>query len=533
MSMKHLKAIGRWAGYIAFFVLCVLVFSRMVFPTASLRDFVTMRLAEVTGATKVTLGDVSLTGLIPSGAALENVELELPGVKVKTEKDDKITPPRLIVAEELRGSVSLWALAGGRVDASFEGKIQDGTLTGGHVAMAKGTPFVLGIERMEGIALGTERLFQALTGFDVTGVLSGNLDITVPNAEKDGRDVLQWDQMSGSARIEIGHGILHEPLLAQRDMRIMFSDAKLGTLKIGLKAEPGQGATAAPGAPAGPDGKAATARPGRKSDATFLSIEQLELTGGDVEIVVAPRGGVQFLAGQAPKDATINIHLGIRVADAYIDREVDDPKHPGKKVKNNTGIRTVAYATLQKKGHLQDGQFGLAITGTLGNPKVDTERPRVRVGGGSAGRKLNVDQPGGAEPGTGGDDEGAAEDPARPAKRGTRADAAGTPHAGRPGAVKPRRPVLDPSKLPPGALQPPPFPDFGPAGSTPPGTPAGGATPTTTPPTPTPATPTPARPDGVPHDGVPHDGVPPDGAPPEGTPTEGAPPGEEAPTVAP
>ena len=529
MSMRHLKAIGRWAGYIAFFVLCVLVFARMVFPTAALRDFVTMRLADFTGATSVKIGDVSLTGLIPSGASLADVELELPGVKVKTEKDDKITAPRVIVAEELSASVSIGALMGGRVDASFEGKVQGGTVTGGHLILAKGSALVAQIERMEGIALGTERLFQALTGYDVTGLLSGTLDLTVPNAERDGKDVLQWDQMSGSARIEIGQGVLHEPLLVQREMRIMFTNAKLGTLKVGLKAEPGQGTAAAAGAPAGPEGKAATTRPGRKSDATFLSIEQLELSGGDVEIAVAPKGGVQFLAGQPPKDATINVHLGIRVADAYIDREVDDPKHPGKKVKNNTGIRSIAYAALQKKGHLQDGQFGLAITGTLGNPKVDTERPRVRVGGGSGGRKLNVDQPGAGEPGAGGEDEGA-DDATRGSKRGTRADApSAPPHAGRPGVVKaPRRPVLDPSKLPPGALQPPPFPDFGPPGSAPPGTPGG----TAVPPTPVP-TPAPAGPDGVPHDGVPHDGVPHDGVPPEGTPPEGTPPVEEAPTVAP
>jgi len=90
---------------------------------------------------------------------------------------------------------------------------------------------------------------------------------------------------------------------------------------------------------------------------------------------------------------------------------VKDPKDPTKMTKPNVGVRTMLTMG-PLKNHVQDGQFGIGITGMLKSPRVQPERPRTRVGGAGVtggGRKLNVDQPGD-------EDEGEAEGDEAPAR---------------------------------------------------------------------------------------------------------------------
>jgi len=143
-----------------------------------------------------------------------------------------------------------------------------------------------------------------------------------------------------------------------------------------------------------------------------IAIEEISVTGGDIEIALAPKATITLQPGLGLKDALINAHLAVKIADAWFEVSVKDPKDATKTTKPNVGVRTMLTMG-PLKAHAQDGQFGIGITGPLGKPKVQPERPRTRVGGGAGARKMNVDQPGGESDGN---DEGDDAEPTRPGR---------------------------------------------------------------------------------------------------------------------
>ena len=390
MKDKLWFKIATWFGYGLFFVLALVIFIRFTFPLNQLQDLVKGKIAEATGATSVEIGDLGLLGLFPSGGSIEGLVISLPPVKVKTPERgvDVDGPVRTISAEEFEASGSLLGAMSGNYDFTFEGKLQNGTVEGGKFTREAGGPLALEIGALKAIDIGPEGLFQSLTGLDLVGTLSGSVKLDVPSIDRDGKSVLAMDQLTGLIELELADAMVTQPIfdtvMSGVPTRMSFTETKLGTLKVRLKAE--AAAQAATGV--APDAKSGRVRP-----SSVISVEVLSAEGGDLEVAVAPKAVINLAAGMPLKEAILNIHLAIRPNDAWIDKSVKDPKEPGKMTKPNSGIRTLMTMGPLKQ-HTQDGQFGIGITGPLGHPKVQLERPRTRVGGGVA-RKMNVEQPAG------------------------------------------------------------------------------------------------------------------------------------------
>ena len=94
---KGLKALA-WAGYALFFVLALVFFVRVTFPTDQIREIAKAKIAERLKAERVDIADLGITGLWPSGVQLTGLEIELPPLKVKTPERgvDVLGGPRLM-----------------------------------------------------------------------------------------------------------------------------------------------------------------------------------------------------------------------------------------------------------------------------------------------------------------------------------------------------------------------------------------------------------------------------------------------------
>jgi type II secretion system protein N len=465
----------RVAAWVLAFVVLLLLCVRLTFPTGALARMAEVRLSEALGATDVKIGELSLLGLIPGGVELEDVQVSFPDVALKTDtpgKDRKVG--RSFQADRLAIEASLGGLLGGEVDASFEGELMGGAIEGGRVIVPKDGVAELRIATIRDINLGTERLFAATTGFDVSGVLSGSLDLQVPVSSPEGKLTPKMSGLSGQVELTIADTRIDDPVVERNQMRQALTDVTLGMVTLKLRAGDG----ASPQADA--EGERATRPEDGGEDkrrggneAAVLHLEEISASGPDLQLAVGPRAAVTFRPGKAMGQAALRAHFAVRIDEAFIGREVDDPKAPGKKARPNGALKLI-LEDLTRKGHVADGEFGLTLTGPLSKPTITTEKPRIRAGGsgGAAGRRMKVEA--GDEPGEG--DAGADANPIRPGGMAPRPainrPAVGggrpiptTPLGGGPRgsfeAGRPTMPTAPPSMPPSPSRMPEPEPDPG------------------------------------------------------------------------
>lgn len=381
----------RFVGYVAFFVVALLLFIRLTLPTGQMKEFVKMQLAERLSAESVVIEDLSINGLFPSGATIEGLELTLPPVKVKTPDRgvDTMSASRVLTVEELSFDGSLLGAASGDIDFEFEGMVQGGEVSGGRLSMKPGAGAKVVIEQLAGVAIGSESLFLSLIGMDIIGTLSGKVDVSIPSVERDGKSALAFEQMAANIELKLDEAKMLAPVIDtvmnREPVRLGFTDVELGTITIRAVSE-NQGAPSTGADPKSPK-------------RGVINLEEVSVLGGDVEVVAAPKANIAIPPGGALKDGTIALHIAVKIADAWFDKSEKDRKDPTKTTKPNSGLRTMLTLGPLKQ-HVVDGQFGVSVTGALVKPQVQTTRPRTRVGtpggaGGTGGRKLNVDQPGG------------------------------------------------------------------------------------------------------------------------------------------
>jgi type II secretion system protein N len=386
-------------GYVLFFLVALVICIRLTFPTNQVKEYLRGQMAERLGATSVQLEDVSLVGLIPGGVSLENLELTLPPVKVKTTNRNEFidSAPRTLSVEELTVDGSAFGAMSGNFDFELSGKLQGGEINGGRIQAEKNGPIKVEIEDLSKIALGSEGLFLTLTGLDVIGDLSGKLSLTLPSAERDGRQVLAWDQLSTEVALKIEGAKILQPVIDSAMDRMGFTDVELGTVNIKLGTEGG-----------------GSAEPKPAGKRLVIAISELSMKGGDIEVMAAPKAAISIMPGQTLKEATINLQLVVKVNDSFYEKEMKDRKDPTKMMKPNLGLRTMQTMG-PLKAHTVEGQFGVSFTGPISKPKVSLGRPRTRIddSGSGSGRKMNVDQPDADSPPPG---EGEEEGPAKRVK---------------------------------------------------------------------------------------------------------------------
>ncbi len=398
---KTWMKILRGVGYVAFFVMALLIFVRLTFPTDQARELARSMLRDKLGAERVEIADLDIDGLIlPSGVTATKVEIDLPPIKVKTPERgvDVDGPPRLLEAEELSVSGSLFGLLGGAIEAEIEGKVQGGELSEARVSWERGAPFAVAA-KLTGVELGSESLFQTLTGFDVLATVGGQIDLQVPTSDAEGRVAIAWSEIEGGIELELGDVKIVQPIIDtvmnREPVRMAFTNTSLGVVRLKLVAE----GAAAGGAPAAGAGAPAEAK-ARRAGANVIAIEELSAEGGHVQIALAPKATLTLQPGLGLKDAVINVHLAVKIDDSWFEIEEKDRKDPSKMTKPNIGVRTM-LSMGALKAYVQDGQFGIGLVGPLSRLKPQLERPRTRVGAGGVGtgggRKINVDVPGGDE----------------------------------------------------------------------------------------------------------------------------------------
>jgi type II secretion system protein N len=443
MNKKTLAKILRGVGYVAFFVVALLLFVRLTFPTDQARELARSVLKDKLGAERVDIADLSIGGFIlPSGVTVSGVEIDLAPIKVKTFERgvDVDGPPRMLEAEELSISGSLFGLLGGSIDAEIEGKVQGGTLSDTRVVFERGQTLSLA-STLTGIELGSESLFQTLTGFDIIATLSGQLKLDVPTVDDGGRVEITWSDLVAEIGLELADATIVQPIIDtvmnREPVRMAFTNTSLGVVRVKLKAEgPAAGAATAAG------GTTADAK-ARRAGPNVIAIEELSAEGGHIEIALAPKATLTLQPGQSLKDAVLNVHLAVRIDDGWFEIEEKDHKDPTKMTKPNIGVRTM-LSMGALKAFTQDGQFGVGLVGPLSRLKPQLERPRTRVGGTGAGpggaRRINVDHPGG-------EDEENGDEPSRPTASPSKSSAIGAEPTKRtpPPLEEPRaRPVAAP-----------------------------------------------------------------------------------------
>jgi len=374
-----MKTALRWTGYVLFFLVMTAVFVYLTFPTDRARRLAEAKLTELTGAEQVTIGDLSLAGL--GGVTLENVTFEFAALSMPTPVPSIFVegPPRLLQIDRLEVDASLSGIAfGGDIDVAFEAEMQGGTLKKGRFTREKDGPNVIKIGELDNVAFGSEQLFQALVGKDLVGLVSGSVDLTIPTKPgPNGGQTIDFDNVTGQLDLVIRDAKLKAPMFDTVLGRLALSDADLGEIALTVLIDRAANLEAF---------KKTVRRAG--NDSTIIHIANATVDGEDIALQVAKNSAITLTPGRSLKDAAVNIHLSILIKDAFYDRVVKDPNDPKLTTQPNKNLR---YVLQQQplKGVIENGVFGVGITGVLGSPRVRVERSQIREG--LAARKPKID----------------------------------------------------------------------------------------------------------------------------------------------
>jgi len=441
-----MKTAARRGGYIGFFLVCTLLFVYWTFPTERARSFAEIQLAHQLGAESVEIGKLSLAGL--GGVTLRDMTVRLRPLTVPTEDPAHTTlgPDRIIMVSRLAVSAGLGALTGGSVDVGFEADLQGGTVRHGRYAQevdGEGqVQHVVRLGEIRDVALGSEQMFQALFGKDIVGQLSGSLDLSVPmHVDAAGRRGVRFDGVRGRVNLMIRDAELKGPLFPTPMGTLRFSDADLGDITLEVVVDRGTELEAFE----------ATARR-RGGEDTIAHIAEGRVEGDDLAVELARNSAITIRPGVPLAQSQVNIQMAVQVKDAYIDKRIPDPRDPERTSQPNTVIR-MAMGEPPLRQAMENGVFGVSITGTLGNPQVSIGRPVVRSAAMAPARRPNI-------AGFGDDDDDDDDDaPAagRPSPQATPPPAQIRPNpvraprqpddpraVGRPGADRPTMPAVQP-----------------------------------------------------------------------------------------
>ncbi len=378
-----MKTAAKWAGYVLFFIVCTLLFVYLTFPTDKAKAFAEEKLLEATGAERVEIGDLSLAGI--GGVTLTDVLVELPALDMPTLVPNATTPGpvRLLQVDELEVDASIGGLMSGALDVSFEGQLQGGELKKGRYQREKledgAARHVLKIGELAGVNFGSEQMFQQLVGKDIVGKLSGSIALALPEkVDSNGRRTIDLGGLQADVSLMIRDGVLKAPIFATPMGQVQLTDAELGDVVLKVQADKASNLEAFK----------KTAR--RRGDDTLIHIAEASVRGPDIEVEVAKNSAITLRKGQAFKDAAVNIHLAVRVLDAFIDKAIPDPNAPKKTTQPNKGLRHMMKQR-PLKPVIQNGVFGVGITGRIGSPRVRPERSVVS--GFTKRVRPNVDRP--------------------------------------------------------------------------------------------------------------------------------------------
>lgn len=225
----RVRQILKWAGYVAFYLFALLIFSYLTFPYNRLGDRIVQEFnARQTGPKpmRLKLGDVSSYWL--NGVEAEDITFTSPA---EADEQGKPGKPKVMKIDSAHASVSLLRLLIGTLRISFGADAFGGELSGSTSASDEGRQLEVELDELD---LGQAPLFGDIVGLPLAGKLSGTIDLLMPEeklSKADGKIELKVVGLAaGDGKAKIRDTIAL-PRLDAGDLTLN-AEAKNGAVKI-------------------------------------------------------------------------------------------------------------------------------------------------------------------------------------------------------------------------------------------------------------------------------------------------------------
>ncbi|MGB0590877.1 MAG: type II secretion system protein GspN [Myxococcota bacterium] len=351
--MGILKTLLKGLGYSVAFTLLTLFFTLVTFPEDRLREYVEVVAGQATGG-RVNITELSLSGL--GGVELTDAVLKMPPPETPEGASDR--PGGMFQVQSMEVSASLFSLLDDVVDATFEGTVQGGQISGGHVVTAA-ERFELEIAEIAELRFGTAGLIiKSMIGADLRGTLGGK-DLKVSY----GTDL---STLQAELDLDLTDSRLVDPTIPTKQLGpLSLSTMSLGQVQLTIKA----GKSSTMGI------KKKKRGPGRKQDDTVIHLANVGASGGDVEFQFDDQSIIRIPSGVPMKQWGVDIHAAVRVKDAYIDHTIEKK---GELEQPNKLLRMYFKQDPRMRAAMRDGVFGLTCKGTFARPNCRPTPTTIR-----------------------------------------------------------------------------------------------------------------------------------------------------------
>jgi type II secretion system protein N len=225
----RLRQVLKWAGFVAFYLFTLLIFSYLTFPYNRLAERIAFEFnSRQTGPKpmRLKLGDMSSYWL--NGVEAEAITLTSAAEPDETGKPGK---PKVMTIDAAHASVSLFRLLFGTLKISFGAEAFGGEVSGATVNGEEGRELEIELEELD---LGQAPLFGDIVGLPLAGKLNGTIDLLMPEeklSKADGKISLKvTDLAAGDGKAKIRDTIAL-PRLDAGEL-VLEAEAKAGNLKI-------------------------------------------------------------------------------------------------------------------------------------------------------------------------------------------------------------------------------------------------------------------------------------------------------------
>ncbi len=225
----RLRQVLKWAGYVAFYLFALVLFSYLTFPYNRLAERIVQEFnAKQTGPKpmRLKLGDMSSYWM--SGVEAEAITLTSPA---EPDEEGKPGKPKVMTIDTAHASVSLFRLLFGTLKISFGADAFGGELYGSTVNSEEGRELEVELEDLD---LGQAPLFGDIVGLPLAGKLNGTIELLMPEeklSKADGKISLKVaDLAAGDGKAKIRDTIAL-PRLEAGELALE-AEAKAGNIKI-------------------------------------------------------------------------------------------------------------------------------------------------------------------------------------------------------------------------------------------------------------------------------------------------------------
>lgn len=326
------KKWGRRAGYVAFYLVMVVVFASLLFPYQTLRDSLVAQFNAQQKATgspqQLAIEDMGWYWF--SGVSAKGIHLTSPSAEIGK-------PPTVIDIDKAHGRISILGLLIGNKDVNFRLEALGGAIDGSFELHGKDRAVALDLD---GVDLKKVDALTAMIGLPIEGKISGTIKIALPEGKASKGtglvDLQAKDVAIGDGKAKLKNA-LEWPKMTVGDLAFT-AEAKEGVLKITKFGANGH---------------------------------DLELNG---------EGKVQMR--ELANESSLDVNVKFKIADSYKGKS-DITKSLFGAPGGTKGGDIELFVPEMKAAKRPDGFYGFHVTGLLGNPKFQPQGGGSMVPGGA------------------------------------------------------------------------------------------------------------------------------------------------------